>query len=180
MQFNKTLLAVTILTVGGFATISSANADSTESTFGVETTIDASCTIDTTAANISFSTIAAGTALQDASITDQKSGTGILVKCSKDAPYIINLKAASNPDGTDGKGTMKGVLTDNTDTINYQLNAKIEDAITPWGNLETNGVTGTGAGVSTSISHIVYATIESTTDVKEDTYKDVITASITY
>ena len=180
MTFNKQLLATILLTAGGFATISSANADSKTSTFGVETTIDASCTIDATAANIGFATIAAGTALQDTSITDIESSAGILVKCSKDAPYIINLKAASNPEGTDGKGTMKGVITDNTDTINYQLNSNIEGVVSPWGNLETNGVTGKGGGVSTPISHLVYATIETTTDVKEDTYKDTITASITY
>ena len=178
MKLNKNILTAALFTVGGFATVS-ANAAVETSTFGVETIIDASCTIDATSANINFSTIAAGTELTDTTVMNKESSAGISVMCSKAAPYTINLKAASNPEGTTGEGTMKGELTGNTDTITYQLNSNAAGTA-PWGNLETNGVSGTGAGVSTAISHLVYATIKSTTDIKEDTYKDVITASITY
>lgn len=177
MQFNKTLMTAALLTVGGFTAMSANAADTSD--FNITAKIDASCTIDATGANINFATVAADTELTDTTVTNKESSAGILVTCSKAAPYTINLKTASNPESTTGEGTMKGELTGNTDTITYQLNSNAAGTV-PWGSLETNGVTGTGEGVSTAISHLVYATIKSTTDIKEDTYTDTITASVIY
>ncbi|WP_162799514.1 spore coat protein U domain-containing protein [Psychrobacter proteolyticus] len=175
MQFNKTLLAATLLTAGGFAAISSANAADT-SDFKVTTTIDASCTVDASGANIVFGTIAANTLAEATTISNKASAEGILVTCSKGAPYVIKL-ASAGITSTTGEGKMIGTGV-NDNTITYQLNST--DTGTAWGNLESNDVTGTGLGLSTAVPHLVYATITGSTDVKEDTYTDTITASITY
>ncbi|WP_201525922.1 spore coat protein U domain-containing protein [Psychrobacter frigidicola] len=184
MTFNKTLLTAALLTVGGFTAISSANAAGTEtSDFGISTTITSVCSIDAAAAAISFSDIAAGTALEDGSISNQKSAGDISVMCSNGAPYVINLTTLGNSDSTTGEGVMIGT-GDNEDSITYQLNSTLAGD-TVWGStgeLGTvgNGVAGTGEGVATPITHSVFATITGITDVKEDTYSDTITASVTY
>ena len=177
MTFNKQLLTAAFLTVGGLTAMSSANAADSD-TFTVTTTIDASCSVVTDAANIDFGTITANTAAADGTITNKiTSGTGIAVTCSSGSPYAIKLATLSNPDSTIGEGVLKGTNT-NAQTIAYKLGSTSTG--TAWGSLETNDVTGTGTGLSTPISHLVYASITGSTDVKEDTYTDTITASITY
>ena len=47
MTFNKNLLTVTLVAIGGFAAISSANAaGTTDSSFGVTMEVESICTID--------------------------------------------------------------------------------------------------------------------------------------
>ena len=181
MQFKKSLMTATLITIGGFTALS-ANASGTEtSEFGITTTITSVCAIDAAAANISFTDIAAGTALADGTISNKKSAGDISVMCSNDAPYVINLTTTGNSDSTLGEGLMTGILGD---TITYQLHSTLAgDKV--WGNTGTlelagNGVDGIGVGVSTPVKHSVYATITGSTDVKQDTYTDTITASVTY
>ena len=182
MTFNKKLLTTAFLTVGGFAAMSSANASGTESSdFTITTTIESVCTIEASGASISFTDIAAGTTGTD--ISNKKSAGDISVQCSNDAPYVINLSTTGNSTSTTGEGLMTGTLGD---TIAYQLNSDAEGT-TAWGNTgalgidaDGNGIAGSGAGVSTPILHSVYATITGSTDVKQDTYEDTITASIIY
>lgn len=182
MQFKKSLMTATLVTLGSFAAMSSANASGTKSSeFGITTTITSVCAIDATAAAISFTDIAAGTALADGTISNKKSAGDISVMCSNDAPYVINLTTTGNSASTTGEGLMTGVLGD---TITYQLHSTLAgDA--PWGNAGTlevtgNGVSDIGIGVSTPVLHSVYATITGSTDVKQDTYSDTITASVIY
>lgn len=181
MTFNKNLLAATLITAGGFAAISSANADTTTSELTVSTIIEDSCTVDATNANISFTGIAAGTS--DATIAKKASTAGISVKCSLDSPYVINLTAAGNNTSTTGEGKMVGTGT-NDKFLTYQLYSDA-DGTTVWGNTGVlgttgNGVAGIGKGVDSENLHSVYATITSTTDVRQDTYSDKITASVVY
>ena len=182
MTFNKTLLTATMLTLGGFAAISASASGTQESTFGITTKITSVCTINASGAAITFTDIAAGTALAAENISN-KTGGDITVMCSKGAPYVINLKTAGNSASTIGEGLMTGTLGD---TIEYKLHS---DALgsKAWGNKGTladdklgNGVYGTGTGVSTAITHPVYATITGSTDVKQDTYTDTITATVIY
>jgi spore coat protein U-like protein len=181
MQFKKSLITATMLTFSGFAAMS-ANASGTKtSEFGITTTITSVCAIDAAAAAISFTDIAAGTALADGTISNKKSAGDISVMCSTDAPYVINLTTNGKPLSTTGEGLMTGLLGD---TIAYQLHSTLAgDKV--WGNAGTleltgNGVAGIGLGVSTPVKHSVYATITGSTDVKQDTYTDTITASVTY
>lgn len=180
MQINKNLFTATLLTIGGFAVVSANAADSSE--FNITTTITAVCDVDASGASISFTDIAAGRTGNE--IGNQQSAGNISVKCSNDAPYIVNLTTAGNADSTTGEGVMIG-SSGNADTITYQLSSDAEGKF--WGSTgalgedaEGNGVAGTGRGVSTPIAHPVYAKITSSTDVKEDTYTDTITASIIY
>ncbi|MEN6671070.1 spore coat protein U domain-containing protein [Psychrobacter sp. B38] len=178
MQFNKTLISAALLTVGGFTAISANAADSSE--FSVTTTITSVCDISASAASISFTDIAAGSTGDE--IGSQQSAGDISVMCSNDAPYVVNLSSAGNADSTTGEGIMTGTLGDK---ITYQLSSNTEGKA--WGNTGTlgtdaegTGVAGIGVGVSTPILHPVYAKITSSTDVKQDTYTDTITASIVY
>lgn len=176
MKFNKNILTAALLTIGGFAAVSANAADSSE--FNITTTITAVCDVNASAAAISFTDVAAGTTGEQ--IGNQKAAGDISVKCSKDAPYIVNLSTAGNADSTTGEGVMTGKLGDK---ITYQLSSTA--AGKAWGKTDTleaegNGVAGTGEGVSTTITHPVYAAITGSTDVKEDTYTDTITASIIY
>lgn len=185
MTFNKTLLTAALLTVGGFTAMSSANAAGTQSSnFDITTTITSVCSIDAAAAAIDFSDIAAGTALEDGSISNQKSAGDISVMCSTGAPYVINLSTAGNSGSTTGEGLMSGT-GDNEDTMTYQLSSNVDGTV--WGSTGElgldaagNGVVGTGTGVTSPLTHAVYATITGSTDVKQDTYTDTITASVTY
>jgi spore coat protein U-like protein len=178
MQFKKSLLTATLLTVAGLTAVSSANAADSD-TFTVTTKIDASCTVDAAGANIAFGSIAANIAAADGTITNKESAAGINVTCSKGAPYVIKLTAAGNNTSTAAEGKMVGT-NGNTDTITYQLNSMTDTVIAAWGSLDANDVAGTGTGLSTAVPHLVYASITGSTDVKEDTYTDTITAAITY
>lgn len=179
MKFNKNLLTIALLTATGFAAVSSANAaDSSE--FTVTTTITSVCDVNASAAAISFTDVAAGTTGEE--IGNQQAAGNILVTCSNDAPYVVNLSTAGNSASTTGEGVMTGTLGD---TIAYQLSSNTDGKV--WGSTGAlgadaagNGVAGIGIGVSTAISHPVFAKITSTTDVKQDTYIDTITASIVY
>lgn len=181
MTFNKTLQTATLLALGGFAAMSANAADTSE--FGITTTITSVCTVDASGATITFTDIAAGTAVENAAISNKQSAGDIKVMCSNGAPYVINLSTAGNSESTTGEGLMTGAVA-SPDSITYQL---YSDALGTkvWGNTGTtelvgNGVSGTGTGVSTELTHSVYASIKSTTDVKQDTYTDTITASIIY
>lgn len=185
MTFNKKLLAATLVTAGGFAAMSSAHASGTESSdFNITTTIESVCTIDASGAAISFTEIAAGTT--SSTVSNNQAAGSISVQCSKGAPYVINLTTLGNPTSTTGEGKMVGNTAGNNDTLTYQLNSTAEGKA--WGStgalgddpLVGAGVYGTGTGVSAPLTHNVYATLVGSTDIKQDTYEDTITASITF
>ena len=178
MLFKKSVMTAAVFAVSSFAVMSANAADS--DTFTVTTTIDASCSVDATNADVAFGIIAANTAEAATTITNKPStSTGIAVTCSNGAPYVIKLTAAGNNTNTAGAGKMVGT-NGNTDTITYQLNSMTDTVIAAWGSLDSNDVGGTGIGLSNAVPHLVYASITGSTDVKEDTYTDTITAAITY
>lgn len=179
MQFKKSLLTATLLTVAGLAAVSSANAAEPGS-FDVNMKVMASCTVtaDDTQ-NIDFDDATAGIlATVDLSAT---ASTGIQVVCSKDAPYTVRL-TPSNLDTT-GKGVMTGPLDATStvgsgETIAYQL-IKPDGSI--WGNTDLNGVSDFGNGLSGTVqSHVVAAKVTTLNDVRPGNYTDNVAVNITY
>jgi spore coat protein U-like protein len=185
MQFNKTLLAATLLTAGGFAAIASANAAGTEtSTFGVTMEVNSVCSVDASGGAIDFGKNDAGTTAATVGVV---TSTGTIdVTCSLNAPYIVNLKSANDlTSSTTGAGQMNHAS--GTDKVTYQLYSEATAAAgEEWGSDGTlidagTGVTGTGAGLTVeATTHQVFAKLTSTTDVQLGDYSDTITASVIY
>ncbi len=181
MQFKKSLMTATLLAVGGFAAMSSANAAGTaEDSFDVKLKIDSVCTVVASGAVIDFASQDAGV-LED-TVGIVTSSSTINVNCSLNAPYVVSL-ASLNVPGTTGTGTMNGP---GDDVITYQLYSDALGA-NVWGNDGVlsgaigNSVSGTGEGLSTAATtHQVYAKLTSTTDIQLGDYSDTVTASVIY
>ncbi|MGP5201881.1 Csu type fimbrial protein [Psychrobacter aquimaris] len=167
MQFKKSLMTATMLTLGGFAAMS-ANAESpTTDTFDVTMTVASNCTV------VAGDTISLGTV--DAGVTPAIGMSTLNVACSTGTPYTISmLPSATN---SAGLGTMKGTLL-NEDTIEYQMTSDSAGE-TPWTD-DSQG--GTGAGMGTNIPHEVYAKVTATNlaIVKPDVYTETVTVSVAY
>ena len=139
--------------------------------FTVDATVVASCYINATS-DISLGSHAAGSSIEG------YNQNAITVTCINGMPYNIGL-TPSNGDKS-GKGIMSGA-TGNTDNIPYQLQSDATGKT--WGNngntytALTNGVTAQGSGVPHS--HTVYVTVPDT-DVKPDTYADIVTVTVNY
>lgn len=184
MSFQKSLLTATLLAAASLTAVSNANSAGTATgSFKVNLKIDSVCNaaITNDAAGINFGSVNAGTA--EATVGVKSSATAVVVKCSKNAPYIVNLTPASNAGAsTTGAGTMAG---QGTDTINYQLYSNAA-ATTVWGNTGTlaligNGVSGTGTGLlATPNTHTVYSKLTSTTDIQLGDYSDTVKVAVTY
>lgn len=167
MTFNKTLLTATLLTVGGFAAMSSANAADATDTFDVNMQVDSNCLVTAGgSSDINLETVTAG-------VVPSIGTSTINVACSKGTGYTI----AMLPSGVSsaGLGEMAGTAT-NEETIGYQLTTDASGD-TPW----TDGlVTGTGGGTGTNQEHSVYAVLTTSTDVLPDTYSENVTVAVTY
>ncbi|SLJ85845.1 spore coat U domain-containing protein [Psychrobacter sp. DAB_AL43B] len=179
MLFQKSLLTATLLA----AAVSANAAGTANGSFKVNLKIDSVCSAEVTndANGVNFGTVLAGTS--EATVGIKSSATAVVVKCSKNAPYIVNLTPLSNAGAnTTGAGTMAGP---GTDTINYQLYSNA-GATTVWGNTGTlavvgNGVSGTGTGLlAIPNTHTVYSKLTSTTDIQLGNYSDTVKVSVTY
>jgi spore coat protein U-like protein len=174
MQFNKQLLAATLLTAGGFAAISSANAAEGPATdeFNVTMTVAPSCSV-VAGSEISLGSIDAGTDAPAAL------GSTFKVACSMGTPYTISML----PSGVSsaGLGVMKSATADdvngNTDTIAYKLTSDANGEVV-WAN--TIGADGTGT--ETDEPYTVYAKVTETdfATIKPDTYSESVTISVAY
>ena len=183
MQFNKSLLTATLLAAVSLTAVSANAAGTATGNFDVKIKIVSACTVDaaTGAQDINFGEVAAGTAITQTSLQSKTSATALSVKCSKGAPYVINLTPSSKK--TDGTGIMTRTSAP-TDTINYQLSSTT-GTYTAWGNTGSlgatgNGVGGTGTGVTKVINHPVYATVTGSTDVTVGDYVDTVNVSVIY
>lgn len=173
MKFNKKLLAATLVTAGGFAAISSANAETTTSSFTTQTTVESICTI-TAPTNITLDNVQAGQATTALSKT-----TDLTLNCSKGDVAVISLTPASSGT-TDGLGYMLGG-TGGTERVNYKLTSD-PTGETPWGAIAaTNTVTKEAATeYATDIITPIYLTMTNTADVTPGTYNDTINISVSY
>ena len=141
-------------------------AASTTSTFAVQATIAATCTIN------SASTLNFGTLGVLASNTDQTST--IQVACTNTTPYNIGLDVGT------GTGATVAVrkLTSGATTVNYTLYTDAGHN-TVWGNtVGTDTVAATGNGAPQN--YTVYGRIPAQTTPAPGNYADTITVTVTY
>ncbi len=122
-------------------------------------------------------------------------GTGLNISCSKNTPFSVALEPQNVPTDN-GKGTMKGITTGNTDSIAYELfqpqvtrgtsaiDFTVAETITqtPWGT-GTNALSLAGKGLASgeAIKLPVFATVPSNELNKfVDTYQDRVKVTLTY
>jgi spore coat protein U-like protein len=138
----------------------------TTSTFQVQITIQANCTI-VSAAALNFGTAGVLTANVDQMSTIQ-------VQCTNTTPYNIGLDAGT---GTGATVAVRKMIN-GANTINYSL-YRDSGHTTVWGNtIGTDTVSATGDG--TPQSYTVYGRVPPQTTPAPATYTDTITVTVTY
>ncbi|WP_201595192.1 spore coat protein U domain-containing protein [Psychrobacter vallis] len=168
MTFNKKLLAATLVTAGGFAAISSANAATDSGAFDVELAVTATCSVTSVSGtqDIDFGSYAAGV-----DVTEASSSNPISVNCSNGTAYNIGLEGS-------------GFLTDTVVPANqvaYSLLKTTGGDV--WGNTATEvGGSGTGMATDQAKTHTVFASLVagSTNNLPVGIYKDNVTVTVTY
>jgi len=179
MQFKKSLMTATLVTLGGFAAMSSANAAGTQAgSFNVNMTVVSACTLSAAplTQDITFGEVAAG----GTATANQTNATALSVMCSTGAPYVVKL-TPSNSDAN-GAGVMTGPAP--TDLITYQLHSDLEGTV--WGSTGIlngeagNSVSSVGEGMTAAIEHPVYASVTGSTDVTVGNYTDLVSVSVVY
>ena len=146
--------------------VGASQAATTTSTFTVQATIIASCTINS-ASTLNFGSQGVLTANVDNTSTLQ-------VQCTNTTPYNIGLDAGT------GTGATVAVrkMTSGANTVNYSLYSDSGRA-TVWGNtIGTNTVAATGNGAAQS--YTVYGRVTAQTTPAPATYTDTITVTVTY
>jgi len=180
MQFKKSLMTATLVTLGGFAAMSSANAAGTQAgSFNVNMTVVSACTLSAAplTQDITFGEVAAG----GTATANQTNATALSVMCSTGAPYVVKL-TPSNSDAN-GAGVMTGPAP--TDLITYQLHSD-SAGVDAWGSTGVlngeagNSVSSVGAGMTAAIEHPVYASVTGSTDVTVGNYTDLVSVSVVY
>jgi len=143
-----------------------AAATTTTSSFSVTMTLNASCTIVSTA-TLNFGSQGVLTANVDQTTTLQ-------VQCTNTTPYNIGLDAGA---GTGATVTTRK-LTSGANTVNYSLYSD-SGRTTVWGNtVGTNTVSATGSGASQT--YTIYGRVPPQTTPAPGTYTDTITVTVTY
>ena len=149
----------------------SAQAATKSTTFDVNAAVVKNCLVDAT--NLNFGNYD-GTAIVDATST-------VSAKCTKGTSFAFSLDGGSTVGGTISQRLLDGLNT--TDTLQYNL---YTDAgrNTLWGD-GTTGVTvsDSGTGMANWIAKTVYGRIpDNATNqaAAPDSYKDVVTVTVTY
>lgn len=160
MSFSRrlglALLAMCLISLPVFAA-------TTNTTFAVTATVQASCSVSASA--LAFGTYS--TAQLDATST-------VTVTCSNTTPYTVGLDAGTSTGAT--VTTRK--MVNGANTLNYTL---FNDAArtTNWGNTApTNWVSGTGNGSAQALT--VYGRIPANQFVNPVAYNDTIAVTVTY
>jgi spore coat protein U-like protein len=143
-----------------------AYATTTTSTFSVQLTITASCTINS-ASTLNFGSKGVLTAAVNATST-------IGVQCTNTTPYNIGLNAGT----TSGATVTTRQMTSGGATVNYALYSD-SGRTTNWGQtVGTDTVAGTGNGANQT--YTVYGSVPAQTTPAAGTYSDTITVTVTY
>lgn len=174
-------LPFTVLGAVALATLSSAAVAQTvtniTSTFNVALAVKSKCAITTTPIpDINLGTVDAnsGTAQGNATFN---------VLCTKRTPFSIAMQPSGTPASATGAGTLKGAISGNTDTVAYALfsNAAMTTA---WGSTAgTGGNVVTNTGTSDGAAQLpitVYAKVSTVGNVLPDSYRDVVTVTLSY
>lgn len=163
---SKFLVAAMLLSPVGVAL-----AGSTTTTFGVSTTINTNCKIDS-AGNMTFTSY-------DPSQGAQSATSSLTIHCSKSTPFNIGLDAGIGTGATVGTRIMSG---SGSNTLNYSLYSDSGHS-TVWGNtVGTNTVSATGAGFSSgnAITKTVYGQIPDQPDAVPGSYSDTVTVTVSF
>jgi len=143
-----------------------ASAATTTSTFAVQMTVTATCTVNS-AATLNFGTQGVLSANVDQTSTIQ-------VTCTNTTPYNIGLNAGTGTGAT--VATRK--MTSGANTVNYTLYSN-SGRTTVWGNTvgtDTQAATGNGSAQS----YTVYGRVPAQTAPAPGSYADTITVTVTY
>jgi len=139
------------------------------STFTVQVTIAATCTVNS-ASTLNFGSQGVLTANVDQTSTIQ-------VQCTNTTPYNVGLDGGTVAGSTVTSRLLAGTTTGNTGTtVGFQL---YQDAgrTTIWGTTQgTNTVAGTGTGSAQSLS--VYGQVPPQATPKPDLYQTTVTATV--
>lgn len=172
MQFKKSLMTATLLTIGGFAAMSSANAISpTSSEFGVSMEVESICTVDAPPAAVVLAKTEAGKATTAVTAT-----TALILNCSKGSVATIGLTPVSTG-SLDGTGTLLGGL-ETLEEVAYKLTSGSAGG-TAWGTT-TPVKTAAFDDYATAISTTIYLTVTDDADVTPGTYNDTVNISVAY
>jgi spore coat protein U-like protein len=166
MLLRKSFTLIFALVAAVLAIAGAAYAATTTSTFQVQITIAASCTI------VSTSTLNFGS---QGVLTAAVNNTSTLnVQCTNTTPYNVGLDAGTGTGATVAARKMTGGAATVTYTI-YQDSGRT----TVWGNtIGTNTVTGTGNGASQTFT--LYGQVPAQTTPAPASYSDTVTVTVTY
>lgn len=168
MTFNKKLLAAILITAGGFAAMSSANAETAGSTFEVGMTVEKLCTVST-AGNISLNPTATN-------VNATAKSTTFNVACSQGTPYSITMSPTSGT-ADSGAGELTGTVN-TEEKLAYTLSETPGGAV--WDATYKTGVLGAGfVDEPTAYTVFVNLTADSR-NAKPDTYTDTVAVSVGY
>lgn len=172
MQFKKSLMTATLVTIGGFAAMSSANAASpTSSSFGVSMEVESICTVNAPPVDVLLAATEAGTATE--AVTAE---TALILNCSKGSIATIGLTPASTT-SLDGTGNLKGGLS-GEELVAYRLTS-VSATGDAWGTT-TPVKTPAFENYATAISTPIFLTVTDAADVSPGTYSDTINISVAY
>ncbi len=165
-EFSRVLTWTFALLAALLSAVGLSVASTTTSTFTVQVTLTASCTINS-ASNLNFGSQPVLTAAVNQSSTIQ-------VQCSNSTPYNIGLDAGIGSGATVASRKM----TRGGATVNYGLYSDAAHTAV-WGNtVGTDTVAATGNGAAQS--YTVYGQIPAQTTPAPATYTDTITVTVTY
>jgi len=156
-----------LILAAGLALLSgAAHSATTTTTFAVQITITASCTINS-ASTLNFGSNGVLTANVDQTSTIQ-------VQCTNTSPYNIGLNAGT----ATGATVTTRKMTNGANTVNYSLFSD-SGRTTNWGNtVGTDTVSTTGTGASQSFT--VFGRVPIQTTPAPATYTDTITVTVTF
>ena len=137
--------------------------------FDVTITITATCSIDTTTADVAFGS-------QASTATNVQNSTATIdIICTNGTSYSIALNGGANADGTSRR--MIG-QTDAGVFVPYELYS--DNYTTLWGDGTTFGALKAGqTGTGLTQSHIIYGQVPSANFSAQD-YSDTVTATVTW
>lgn len=162
----KTVIASTLLALGGLTALDAQASTSTTANFNVKITITSTCTINTTSAtDVNFGNVAS-------SQTNAAASGVINVTCTNRTPYTLALDNGQN--FATGTRNMK-ITGGGTDLVAYQM---FQDSAhtQPWGT-GSSAYSSTGNGSAQALT--MYGLVPSANQAAGD-YSDVVTATVTY
>lgn len=175
MQFKKSLMTATLVTIGGFAAMSSANAaepNPAESSFTTKLEVESVCTISAAPLAVDLLNIQAGFAT-----TAITGSTDLTVNCSKGDVATISLIPSSTA-SLDGTGTLLGG-EGTLEKVAYKLTSVSAEGAA-WGSTGNTVATAAATDYATDIVNTIYLTVTDDADVTPGTYNDTINVSVAY